>query len=173
MRALETHFRWHYLWPAVHGPFCQFCWFSSPSSRSPSSMVDLFSVFSLSFLHTLFYYTLYPSSVGLKGVLVSFSLCRVASVPFCFPFYVSRTIDHRKEAQQVIRKGSVVLAQPLHCAQLAVCRREHGKQFQFPLHNTKAEGIENYGNVVTGWCSPEAERNRRKTTQRFAVVTPL
>lgn len=60
-------------------PFCRFCWLPSPSSPS-SSMVDLF-VCSLCFLHTLFYPRLYPSSVGLKGVLVFFFvLCLVCSL---------------------------------------------------------------------------------------------
>uniref|UniRef100_A0A8D8NKN8 (northern house mosquito) hypothetical protein n=1 Tax=Culex pipiens TaxID=7175 RepID=A0A8D8NKN8_CULPI len=110
----HKHFRWHYLWLAVH-TILFVGWFSSRRQWLT------FLSFPFAFLHTHFF-AVVPSLpfVGrLERCSLRCSLCVVTSVPYSAssPSNPARTIERIERTQQVIRKGFsvVVVVLPSRC----------------------------------------------------------
>lgn len=122
-----------------------FSWFSS---RSPSSMVNLFVVSLCLSSHTFCFSSMATLSFGLKVVLsgVPFVLCRPRSL---LPLLRSaNNRAYRSSAQQVIRKGSALFCSR-YTTRSSVCRRE--ANFRCITHTRRKKAAElPFGRSRTG-----------------------
>lgn len=125
--------------------FVGFRWFSS---RSPSSMVNLFVVSLCLSSHTFCFSPMATLSFGLKGVLsgVPFVLCRPRSL---LPLLrIANNRAYRSSAQQVIRKGSALFCSR-YTTRSSVCRRE--ANFRCITHTQRKKAAElPFGRSRTG-----------------------